>query len=384
MALIPYFYPHRMSAVRILSLIPYQVFPARMGGQKGIALFYQYLCRQLDLTVFTVQKNNTPQPYTLIPTISDGPMRYLNPLLFFRLRKLIAQYCITHLLFEHPYYAWLILLCKQFLRLPIIIHSHNIESERFRSIGKPWWKILWHYERLAYRQADLIWFKTREDLQYAVTHYGVYPQRCQVLPYGIEIESLPPSEAMQHAKTQLQTLYSIPEDALILLFNGILAYKPNLDALLAILDHINPLLLDASFTYRIIICGKNLPEEMQNLKPYRDKNIIYAGFVDDIDLYFKGCDIFLNPVQDGGGIKTKLVEALGFGKTCLSSHNGAIGVDAAITGGRLQIVDEKNWQGYCDATKHYHPATDDNQAFYKVFSWRNIATKAVESLNRQA
>ena len=47
-----------------------------------------------------------------------------------------------------------------------------------------------------------------------------------------------------------------------------------------------------------------MPLQMNELKDYHDSNIIYCGFVEDIDLYFKWCDIFLNPLQDGGGIKT--------------------------------------------------------------------------------
>ncbi len=369
-----------MTPIRILSLVPYPIFPARMGGQKGIALFYQSLCQLLDLSILTVKKNESVQPYEVISTISNSSLRYLNPLLFFSLKKLIRERKTTHLLFEHPYYAWLIFLCKKYIRLPLIIHSHNIESERFRSIGKKWWKLLWYYERWAYRQAALLWFKTPEDRSYAITHYGIPADRCHVIPYGVENDSLPGTEEIQTARENICTLHHIPSNAKIILFNGTLAYKPNLDALSAILQQINPLLMQSGTSYRILICGKNLPAALIELKSYQDKNIIYAGFVDDIDLYFKACDIFLNPLQDGGGIKTKLVEALGFGKACVSSQNGAIGVDAAITGGRLQVVADKDWVSYSKAIVHVHPEENANLDFYKVFAWHNIAQKAVATL----
>ena len=86
-------------------------------------------------------------------------------------------------------------------------------------------------------------------------------------------------------------------------------------------------------------------------------------------------------LQDGGGIKTKLVEALGFGKICISSQNGAIGVDAAYTGGRLTIVADKDWRAYSEAITHQLQAiANDNAAFYKHFSWQNIAMKAVDAI----
>lgn len=363
--------------VRILSLIPYKVFPAIMGGQKGIALFYRYLSRIVSLTVLTVQKNEAAEGYEIINIISNSRLRYLNPLLFFTIKKTVQEKEITHILFEHPYYAWLIFIFRKFSSKQIIVHSHNIESERFKSIGKWWWKILWYYERWAYRNAHFVWFKTNEDMQYAVIHYNIKSRLCHVIPYGIEADSLPSEYEVSSAKNILQDLYNIHIHDRIILFNGTLSYKPNLDALISILDKINPLLLKTDLKYKILICGKGLPAELKELSDYTDKNIIYCGFVEDIDLFFKGCDIFLNPLQDGGGIKTKLVEALGFGKACVSSENGAIGINPEDTGERLKIVPDKDWQSYSEAI--YASQTsfqNDNSSFYRVFSWKNIAIKA--------
>ncbi len=126
--------------------------------------------------------------------------------------------------------------------------------------------------------------------------------------------------------------HAIQETEKLLLFNGTLGYKPNLDALDTILEKINPLLLDATgFAYKIIICGNKLPSSYAGLVDYQEKNIVYAGFVDDINLYFKGCDIFINPVIDGGGIKTKIVEALGYDLSVISTKSGAIGIPEEVT-----------------------------------------------------
>jgi len=76
---------------------------------------------------------------------------------------------------------------------------------------------------------------------------------------------------------------------------------------------------------------------------YKEKNIIYAGFVDDINLYFKGADIFINPVIDGGGIKTKVVEALGYDLSVISTQSGAIGIPEEITGGKLLVLPDNDW-----------------------------------------
>lgn len=368
--------------IHIVSLVPYKIFPALMGGQKGIALFYKYLGKKNTLTVFTTKNNEPSEPYEVINTISNSKSRYVNPFLFFQLKKIALEKRATHLLFEHPYFAWLIFLCKYFCSQKIILHTHNIESERFKSIGKRWWIVLFYYEKWAMKNADLIWFKTNEDKQFAESKYQIAPEKCVVIPYGIEENQLPPLFEMEAAATEIRSKYKISKNHTLILFNGTLNYKPNLDALLFILEKINPFLLQENFEYTILICGKGLPDSLQDLKEYQSKNIIYCGFVEDINLYFKACNIFLNPLQDGGGIKTKLVEALGFGKMAVSSANGAIGIDASITNGRLHIVNDQDWQAYCNEILlcSVQMAKDENEAFYQVFSWSNIAQKALDSI----
>jgi hypothetical protein len=87
-------------------------------------------------------------------------------------------------------------------------------------------------------------------------------------------------------------------------------------------------------------------------------------------------------LQDGGGIKTKLVEALGFGKKCVSSENGAIGVNPASTGGRLQLVTDTDWNAYALALIHMSKTEihTGHEAFYERYSWEHIADKAQRTL----
>jgi hypothetical protein len=110
------------------------------------------------------------------------------------------------------------------------------------------------------------------------------------------------------------------------------------------MEKINPLLLaKEGYSYKILICGKDIPEEIRN---GQYPNVIFAGFVDDIDSYFKGTDIFLNPLTEGGGIKTKLVEALGNDLTAVSTRNGAIGIHPEWCNGKLLIAADHDWVGF--------------------------------------
>lgn len=349
-----------------------------MGGQKGIALFYQYLSRLLPVTIISTKNNDYPAgtDIAFVPILGNSKLRYVNPFLFFKLRNILRKNKCTWLILEHPYYGWLGVLLKTFSNIKLAIHSHNIESVRFKSTGRWWWRILWQYERFVHRQAHLNFFINDEDRNFAIKNFALNAAVCNTITYGFEMDKMPlPGEKAQ-AKKELQRLHNIQADEKILFFNGTLDYKPNLDAVDMILEQINPLLLsNKNFKYKIIICGKGLPSRYDELRNYTSKNIIYAGFVDDINIYFKGSDIFINPVIDGGGIKTKLVEALGFNLTAISTLNGAIGVPLSVTGKKMYIADD-GWKGFVN--KIFEADTTENipPAFFEHFYWGNIASKA--------
>jgi len=356
-----------------------------MGGQKGIACFYAAFSKCIDVTLVSVKSNAQPDNFSgaFMPVMPNAKSRYFNPFGIFAFLKIIRKQQATHLVIEHPYLGWLGFLLKKIISVKLIIHSHNIESLRFKSTGKWWWKMLWHYEKWTHRQADINFFITDEDKQFALTHFKLNPSKCHTITYGFDFGKAPSAEEKSIAKSALQQKHNIPSTNKILLFNGTLDYAPNLNALKNILFDINPILLEAvNFKYTIIICGKGLPADLQELKEFADKNIVYAGFVDDISLYFKGSDIFINPVVEGGGIKTKLVEALGNNMSCISTVEGAIGVPEKITGGKITIVSNTNWDEFSKAIVACNSISNPIDAqFFNHFYWNNIAGKAASIIS---
>ncbi|MBS1743709.1 MAG: glycosyltransferase family 4 protein [Bacteroidetes bacterium] len=374
------------SPTNIAALAPYRFSPPRSGGEKAIACFYTYLGKHLPVTVLSVKENQWSENpgYEFIPVFSSNKLRYINPLLFFRIRKILRKRNCTHLIIEHPYFGWLGLMLKWFAGIKLIVKSHNIEGIRFKSTGKWWWKILLQYEQFIHRNANVNLFITNEDRDFAVNKFKINPASCFIITYGSETSKPPSAESIQLARKTVRNIHHLDPNRRIFFFNGVLDYKPNMDAVHAIIHYINPgLQKQSNLEYSIIICGKNLPENLRRQIEKPGSNMIYAGFVDDIAVYFKGADVFLNPVTGGGGIKTKLVEALGYNLSCVSTTSGAQGIPLHITGEKLLVTPDNDWDQFTNAISSLKKQATIPQSFFDYFYWDNIAGNAASIIENQ-
>ena len=368
----------------VLSIVSYKIFPPKFGGQKGIANFNEYFSKYHNLICITIKDNSPSEAsYTILNKLGNGKSRYINIFYFGMIKKIIRQYNISHVIIEHPYFGWLGLLLKRFCNIKLIIHSHNIEAERFKTTNKWWWRILWYYEKYVHRHADFTFCITENDRQYFFNQYKIPLEKTSVITFGITWNKSPESIERTEAKNVLLKKYSLPEQTSLFFFNGALEYKPNFEAVKNIVEKINPIFIRSNGSYKIIICGRNLPGEMNDLRQYTEANIIYAGFVDDINLYFKGTDVFINPVTEGGGIKTKLVEALGYNLNVVSTINGAIGVAKDICNGKLLLCGNTDWKEFAwkmsESIGIKRQITDE---FFDYFYWDNVAKKAAEIIEK--
>jgi glycosyltransferase involved in cell wall biosynthesis len=364
--------------MKIVSIVSYPFLPSRTGGQKGIGLFYKYFSAFHEVTCVTTAKNDPElaKGYQVVNILSNSSFRYIDPLNFFRVRKIIRRKKAGHLIIEHPYYGWLGVMLKWFCHVKLVVHSHNMEGNRWRDMGKWWWKILWVYERFTHRHADYNFFITDRDKAYAIRAFGLDPSRCLTVSFGIEIPGPPSAAEHASAKQSLMGKYGVPESTALLLFNGAFGYAPNREALEDLLFRVNPILQTGKFDYLLLVCGIGIPVEFQE-KTFPHVRII--GFVDDLELYLKGCDAFLNPVIRGGGIKTKLVEALGYNLNAISTESGAAGVDPEICNGKLAVCKDHDWNEFAGfVIQSARTGSEISRAFYDQFYWGNIAKRAAE------
>jgi hypothetical protein len=329
--------------MNVLGIISYKVFPAQMGGQKGIADFYQYLSEEANITLAVSLKNEAAD-FLFVqtePFLFDHWLGFLNIIYLNRLINLIRKNNIDVIIIEHSYFGWLGYLLKCFTRKPFVIHSHNIESHRFLITQKKWWRLYEVYERWVHQKANHNFFKCEEDLQYALDEWKLNINQCNVIPYGTNLSSPPDEEEKKSCRDKIIKKFSLNEHYTLFYFNGTMDYAPNVNAVNIILQQLIPYLREQIFPFYIILSGNRMSNKLtEYIKNYSE--IVNAGFVNDVSMYFKGTDAFINPTSLATGIKTKLVEALANDAIVISTESGARGITKKIAGNKLILVADKN------------------------------------------
>jgi glycosyltransferase involved in cell wall biosynthesis len=359
---------------KILYLVPYQFIKPKSGGQFAA---YQEICCLAEnntVKVLGVDSNEPSADFESEHFCKNSKSRYFNLFLIFKLARIVQSFQADWIILEHPYWGWLLYFVKKFTGVRTAIRSQNVEGLRFRDMGKPWWKILLAYEQWVHNHVDAVLCITEEDRAY-FTANGVKTSLLD-FPFGTDKNSSPSPEVRNQSRAKLRALHQIELDQCILLYNGNLGYLPNKIGLDILLEKAVPELIKRDFKFKLIICGGNLPASYQSLKEYESQGVIYTGFVDDIELYFKGCHLFLNPVLGGGGIKTKLIDALSNGTVSISSKDGAQGLVQSTAGNKLILVEDGDGIALADAIIENSQRTDLDEStpssYYEYYNWKAI------------
>ena len=245
---------------------------------------------------------------------------------------------------------------------------------------KWWWRLYELYEGWIHRKADHSFFISPEDLAYATKHFKIDSRKASVITYGIEPVIIHPDQ------TSLRKKLGLDPGQTIFLFNGTLDYKTNYDAVITLIEKIAPLLSKTIKNFRMVITGNRAPARLQE-KMNAASNFIYAGYVDDVNEWYQAADLFLNPVVNDTGVKTKLIEAVANHCTAVSTRSGASGIHINSCGNKLIVTGDEDWEEFVNripgALRHSGDKTP--AAFYEYYSWDSLAQKAAEtiqSLNR--
>jgi glycosyltransferase involved in cell wall biosynthesis len=122
-----------------------------------------------------------------------------------------------------------------------------------------------------------------------------------------------------------------------ILFVGNFAYEPNVDAAMYFSRDIFPLILKDVPNVKLFLVGNAPPPVICSLTS--NSQIEVTGRVASLIPFYKHADVVVCPLRIGGGVKVKVLEALGFGKAIVSTSIGAQGLDLS-TYRAVAVADE--------------------------------------------
>lgn len=230
-------------------------------------------------------------------------------------------------------------------------------SFKVRNEKNPLKKLLWWiemkkgeaYEKKYYDLCALSLYVSTQDAKHA-ENLGNTKAKKIGMRYGIDLKS----NRVEQKKFEDETR---EDDTLI--FTGNLSYGPNLDAINYLLNEILPKLWLKRPSVKIYFLGGGAPDFLKN---HHDNRIIVTGFVDSLVPYMKKTSIFVSPLFFGAGTKTKVLEAMGFGKA-------VVGTEDSFT----EIVCENN-----KSCIIVDPPKDSDQWVSKIIALLDNKSKLIE------
>ena len=287
-------------------------------------------------------------------------------------------------------YLQLALLCRDLRRWRensgrrqprLILNSHELGSlpreRRARQATSPWQRRLLLWEAAAWRRlqidatdwADRTLCVTPGDHELFAAMGG---RNLITVPLGMDLENIPAdwndSPSMRESSEQF-------------LFVGSFGHAPNVKAAAFLLDRVWPALAEARPRCQLVLVGRGSDSWLGVNRPAHAPDRVRAlGFVDDVGPLFRGSDLFLAPLPEGGGIKIKILEAMARGIPVVTSPIGAEGI--AVPEDRVLTIAECD-EGFATAVLKQldQPEAAAEQAgrarrlMEEKFSWKAITRR---------
>jgi len=204
-----------------------------------------------------------------------------------------------------------------------VLDHHNIESHmmhrRAATENNILKKLYFHQEAIKIRHYER---KKCPEFNLHITCSSLDSKRLQELIPRIDVIDIPNGVDINYFKPD-ESVAKIPDS---LIFTGGLDWYPNRRAILFFIDEVWPILNKKVPNISVNIIGKNPPEKLIEISAH-DKRVKLYGFVDDIRGYMNTSQVYVCPIDDGGGTKLKILDALAMAKSIVSNPIACEGID---------------------------------------------------------
>lgn len=165
-------------------------------------------------------------------------------------------------------------------------------------------------------------------------------------------------------------------------FFGKMDYQPNIDA---VIWFVNNVFKYINKNIKFIIVGANPTQKLLNLTKLYD-NIEVTGFIDDPYEILNSSMLIVAPMQTGGGIQNKILEAMALGTINIVSSLGAKPIVGANHNEHLLISDNPHEIAelvndvYDNPTKYDFIKENSKKLIEEVYTWTNYEKKILQMI----
>lgn len=204
--------------------------------------------------------------------------------------------------------------------IPLVLDEHNIEyelrqrmseSERSgprRYFSRAEYRKLRRVEQRSWRAVQACAVTSEREQRIVEAVAPATP--CRTVPNGVDTDYFAASGA--------------PPVADNLVFTGMLAYRPNWDAVHYLVEEIFPRIRAERPACTLTIVGKG----HESLRHLAGPGVTFTGVVPDVRPYVEQAAVAVVPLRMGGGTRLKVVEAMAMGKPIVSTALGSEGIAA--------------------------------------------------------
>lgn len=208
---------------------------------------------------------------------------------------------------------------KERYGIPIVMHEHNNEWNRFLQMSKTVSGVkalLYRREsRLLYRmERELVnksminhyTFLSDKDCENFAKEFSVNKERLSLVPLGADNTPLP-----QDSHLGKNIIFCAAMDS-----------ELNQEAVKWFINNVFPRICEQVSNVTFYIVGREPSDDIKNMA---SDNIVVTGTVADLKEYYKMADVVVIPLLHGGGVKVKLLEAVGFDRNIVTTSVGIEG-----------------------------------------------------------
>lgn len=209
---------------------------------------------------------------------------------------------------------------KIYPELPRIGVEHNVEFLRMGTtydLSTSDIEKMKAFEIKACRSCDRVVAVSDVDRDLLIQN-GVEAWRVAVIPLGVDLSDYESIDL--EAVNCVRRRYGLLQDDYVIVFHGVLSYKPNYDAVRLLAREIMPRLRSMGCSAKCLVIGSYPPNE------FAADDIILTGSVDPLPDYIKVADVAVVPLLEGGGTRLKILEYFAAGLPVISTVKGAEGI----------------------------------------------------------